>query len=57
MTAQPVHPVAPEPPSPAAAAQLRARIAEHRLAERWLPAYERDVARTLGVATVGPDRP
>ncbi|MDI3408374.1 DUF6247 family protein [Streptomyces cavernicola] len=50
MTAQPIHPAVPEPPAAGAAAELRVRIAEHRLAERWLPAYEADWDRALTAA-------
>ncbi|MDX2692214.1 DUF6247 family protein [Streptomyces ipomoeae] len=46
MTAQPVHQPAP-PPSPAAAAQLRERIAAHQRAGQWLPAFDRDWGHAL----------
>ncbi|MFE4056678.1 DUF6247 family protein [Streptomyces sp. NPDC059096] len=44
MSTQPVHQhTAPPPaPAPAAAAKLRARIAAHAAADRWLPAFDRD---------------
>ncbi|MFF3256484.1 DUF6247 family protein [Actinacidiphila glaucinigra] len=46
MSAQPVHQPAP-PPAPAAAAQLRERIAAHDRAAAWLPAFERDWSHAL----------
>lgn len=46
MTAQPVDQPTP-PPSPAAAAQLRGRIAAHDRAAAWLPAFERDWEHAL----------
>ncbi|WP_328418443.1 DUF6247 family protein (plasmid) [Streptomyces violaceus] len=49
MSAQPVHQPAP-PPSPAAAAQLRRRIAAHDRAEMWMPAFERDWGHALETA-------
>ncbi|MFD5489481.1 DUF6247 family protein [Streptomyces virginiae] len=48
MSAQPIHPhQPPSAPPPAAAAQLRTRIAGHAAADRWLPAFDRDWAAAL----------
>lgn len=48
MTAETVH--QPAPPPPAAAAQLRERIAAHERAGEWLPAFERDWSHALGTS-------
>ncbi|MFD4240987.1 DUF6247 family protein [Streptomyces sp. NPDC058525] len=45
MSAESAHQLPPAPapaPAPAAAAKLRARIAAHSAAGRWLPAFDRD---------------
>ncbi|MFH8785171.1 DUF6247 family protein [Streptomyces roseoverticillatus] len=48
MSAQPDHvPALPQPPAPAAAAQLLIRIRSHRRAAQWEPAFERDWAKAL----------
>ncbi|MFB7467092.1 DUF6247 family protein [Streptomyces sp. NPDC056224] len=48
MSAQPVLPhEPPSAPAPAAAAKLRSRIAAHKAADRWLPAFDRDWGAAL----------
>ncbi|GAA2350470.1 DUF6247 family protein [Streptomyces violaceusniger] len=49
MTAQPLDSPAP-PPSPAAGAQLRARIAASPRADRWLPAWDLEWTQALETA-------
>lgn len=49
MTAQPIGST-PPPPSPAAAAQLRARIADTTRSDRWLPAFDLEWGQALDAA-------
>lgn len=49
MTAQPIDST-PPPPSPAAAAQLRSRIASSPQADRWLPAFDLEWGQALDTA-------